>query len=122
LDNLGADNGYIFEWGLNLNPALYPDVTTFTPTIGAGPDSSYWVTSGTQSGIQWINSISNDGDIVEIVPGATGTFDFTYYVVNSFGCEFDTTIQVTMSQMREFAHHEVHAHVVKIVHHTVMRY
>ena len=98
LDNLGADNGYIFEWGLNLNPALYPDVTTFTPTIGAGPDSSYWVTSGTQSGIQWINSISNDGDIVEIVPGATGTFDFTYYVVNSFGCEFDTTIQVTVAE------------------------
>jgi len=98
LDNLGADNGYIFEWGLNLNPALYPDVTTFTPTIGAGPDSSYWVTSGNDSGIQWINSISNDGDLVEIIPGATGTFDFTYYVVNSFGCEFDTTIQVTVTE------------------------
>jgi gliding motility-associated-like protein len=98
LDNLGADNGYIFEWGLNLNPALYPDVTTFTPTIGAGPDSSYWVTSGNDSGIQWINSISNDGDLVEIIPGATGAFDFTYYVVNSFGCEFDTTIQVTVTE------------------------
>jgi gliding motility-associated-like protein len=98
LDNLGADNGYIFEWGLNLNPALYPDVTTFTPTIGAGPDSSYWVTSGSESGIQWINSISNDGDLVEIIPGAVGTFDFTYYVVNSFGCEFDTTIQVTVNE------------------------
>jgi len=98
LDNLGADNGYIFEWGLNLNPALYPDVTTFTPTIGAGADSSYWVTSGTDSGIQWINSISNDGDLIEIFPQSLGTFDFTYFVVNSFGCEFDTTIQVVVTE------------------------
>lgn len=97
-DNLAIDNGYIFSWGIGLNPELYPGVTTFTPTIGAGADSSYWVMTGTDSGIQWVNSISNDGDIIEVIPGATGTFDFTYYVVNSFGCEFDTTIQVTVNE------------------------
>lgn len=96
LDNLGADNGYIFEWGLNLNPALYPGVTTFTPTIGVGADSSYWVTTGSDSGIQWIENISNDGDIIEIYPQALGVYDFTYFVLNSFGCTFDTTIQVTV--------------------------
>jgi gliding motility-associated-like protein len=98
LDNLGADNGYIFEWGLNLNPALYPGVTTFTPTIGSGADSSYWVTTGPDSGIQWIESISNDRDVIEIFPQAVGVYDFTYHVLNSFGCTFDTTIQVTVSQ------------------------
>jgi gliding motility-associated-like protein len=98
LDNLGADNGYIFEWGLNLNPALFPGITTFTPTIGAGADSSYWVTTGSDSGIQWIEGISNDGDAIEIFPQALGVYDFTYHVLNSFGCTFDTTIQVTVTQ------------------------
>ena len=46
LDNLAIDNGYIFEWGLNLNPALIPGVTTFTPTIGLSADSSFWTGPG----------------------------------------------------------------------------
>jgi len=97
-DNIGLDNGYIFSWGIGFNPELYPDVTTFTPTIGAGPDSSYWVMTGPDNGIPWITSISSDGDVIEIIPGSTGVFDFTYYVINSFGCSFDTTIQVTCDQ------------------------
>jgi hypothetical protein len=40
-DNIAIDNGFIFYWGLNLNPALYPGVTTFTPQIGIGTDSSF---------------------------------------------------------------------------------
>ncbi|MFN8865300.1 MAG: PKD domain-containing protein, partial [Flavobacteriales bacterium] len=41
-DNLAIDNGYIFYWGINFNPILFPGITTFTPTIGMGADSSYW--------------------------------------------------------------------------------
>jgi len=41
-DNLAIDNGYIFSWGINFNPALFPGVTTFTPSIGIDSDSSYW--------------------------------------------------------------------------------
>ena len=98
LDNLGADNGYIFEWGLNLNPALFPGITTFTPTIGEDADSSFWSMTGTDSGIQWIESISNNADAIEIYPQALGIYDFTYNVLNSFGCTFDTTIQLTVTQ------------------------
>lgn len=98
LDNLGADNGYIFQWGINLNPALYPDVTTFTPTIGPDADSSYWVTTGPGSGIQWITDVTTDGDAIEIVPMQTGVFEYTYYVINSFGCSFDTTMTVTVTE------------------------
>ena len=44
IDNLAIDNGYIFEWGINLAPELFPGVTTFTPVIGLNADSSstYW--------------------------------------------------------------------------------
>jgi gliding motility-associated-like protein len=99
-DNLGADNGYIFEWGLNLNPALYPGVTTFTPTINGGPDSSYWAVTGpfAGNGAQWITDVSPDADQISITPEVEGTFDFTYVVINNFGCQFDTTIQVTITQ------------------------
>ena len=98
LDNIGADNGYIFQWGINLNPALYPDVTTFTPTIGPDADSSFWITTGTGSGIPWITDVTPDGDGIEIVPMEMGVFEYTYFVINSFGCSFDTTIKVTVNQ------------------------
>lgn len=91
-DNLAIDNGYIFAWGIAFNPELYPGVTTFTPTIGAGADSSYWVTTGAQ----WITDITPDGDIITINAEEAGTFDYTYVVINSFGCTFDTTITLTV--------------------------
>ncbi|MFN5621330.1 MAG: PKD domain-containing protein [Flavobacteriales bacterium] len=97
-DNLAIDNGYIFSWGIGFNPELYPGVTTFTPTIGAGADSSFWVTNGPENGIQWISDISTDADIIEIIPEQLGVWDFTYRVINSFGCMFDSTIQVTVTQ------------------------
>ncbi len=93
-DNLAIDNGYIFAWGIAFNPLLYPGVTTFTPTIGAGADSSYWVTTGAQ----WITDITPDGDIITINAEEAGQFDYTYVVINSFGCTFDTTITLNVTQ------------------------
>ena len=93
-DNQGIDDGHIFYWGLQFNPELYPGVTTFTPTIGAGADSSYWVTSGAQ----WITDITPDGDAITITPESAGVFNYTYVVINNFGCQFDTTIQVTITE------------------------
>lgn len=93
-DNLAIDNGYIFYWGISFNPELYPGVTTFTPSIGSGADSSYWVTAGAQ----WITDITPDADQISITPEVEGVFDYTYVVINSFGCQFDTTIQVTITE------------------------
>lgn len=90
-DNLVSDNGYIFAWGLNLNPDLFPGVTTFTPSIGVNSDSSYW--SGPN-----IVVIDPDADIATIDPPGPGTYEYTYHVVNNFGCSFDSTIQVTFTE------------------------
>jgi gliding motility-associated-like protein len=90
-DNLAADNGYIFFWGINLNPELFPDVTTFLPTIGIDADSSYW------TGPNIINADFNQ-DVITISPPGPGSYDYTYNVVNSFGCEYDTTITITFDQ------------------------
>lgn len=97
-DNLAIDNGYIFAWGISFDPSLYPGVTSFTPQIGAGPDSSYWVVTGPGTGIPWIVDQTADGDQIEITPEAVGVYDYTYVVLNDFGCQFDTTIQLTVTQ------------------------
>ena len=64
---------------------------TLAPSIGAGPDSSYWAVTVGENGVQ---SLDPDADVAEAVFDAAGAYDFTYEVQNSFGCSFDTTIQV----------------------------
>ena len=90
-DNLAIDNGFIFYWGINFNPALFPGITTFTPSIGVNADSSYWTGPN-------IVVIDADADIATIDPPGPGTYDYTYHVVNNFGCSFDSTIQITFTE------------------------
>jgi len=86
-DNLAIDNGYIFYWGINFNPALFPGVTTFTPTIGMGSDSSWWEGP-------FISDISADGNTISVLPPALGLYEYTFYATNNFGCTFDTTVTI----------------------------
>jgi len=87
VDNLAIDNGYIFEWGLNLNPALIPGVTTFTPTIGLNADSSYWTGPG-------IIDQDFDANYCDIILDEPGIYDYTFTVTNNFSCTFDTTLSI----------------------------
>lgn len=96
LDNLAIDNGYIFEWGLNFNPALIPGVTTFTPVIGLGLDSSYWTGPG-------IVSQQPNLNYADIVLDEPGFYDYTFEVTNNFSCTFDTTVTVEVIQGPENA-------------------
>ena len=86
-DHQAIDNGYIFSWGINFNPALFPDVTTFTPVIGMGPDSTYWEGP-------FITNTSDDGNVIDIQPPTIGEYDYTFFATNNFGCTFDTTVTV----------------------------
>jgi gliding motility-associated-like protein len=91
IDNLLADNGVICAWELNFDPALFDDITTFTPVIGQGPDSSAW---------------SGPGVVVDPVSGLNatvpldtpGAFDYTLSVTDNFGCTYDTTITITVTE------------------------
>ena len=33
IDQWAADNGTLYEWGIDFNPEIVPGVTTFTPVI-----------------------------------------------------------------------------------------
>ena len=96
-DNLGIDDGYIFAWGINFNPDLFPGVTTFTPNWGLQADSSYWSTSATN-----VVFTSPDANTIQVAPSEPGTFNYTFTTNNDFGCAFDTTITLVVTEPFEF--------------------
>lgn len=91
IDNLAIDNGYIFEWGINLAPELFPGVTTFTPVIGLNADSSYW------TGPSIINQ-DFDANYCDIILDTPGNYEYDFTVLNNFGCAFDTTVVIDVIQ------------------------
>lgn len=79
-DNAGVDDGYIYSWGLNLNPSINPDAETYTVSLVNGewlPDPS--ITGTTQ-------------DYVTVEPTTSGNVSYTFEVTDEYGCVFDTSI------------------------------
>ena len=74
-DNLGIDNGYIFNWDFNLTAALNL-VPAFTPTIV----SQGWVANPT---LYPVNSTQANA-----LPTAMGVQCYTYSVTDNFGCTY----------------------------------
>jgi|GEM_PF-1236179 len=75
-DNLRDDNGYIFEWGLNFDPALIPADLSFEPnevSEGWRPDPTIRATNGNEITVQ---------------PTAVGTKCYYYEYEDSFGCAY----------------------------------
>lgn len=83
-DNLGGDNGYIFNWEISLAPNLYPNLDTFTPVI----TSTEWQTP---SGIV-------SSDTTTFIVTNTGVTNLVYSATNEFGCSFDTTVTVNVAE------------------------
>ena len=80
-DNQGIDDGYIFQWGIYFNAALYPESEGYQNTIV----SDFWTADPS------IISSQNDTLII-IQPAITGNTFYTYNVTDNFGCAYDTTV------------------------------
>ena len=91
IDNWAADDGTLFSFGITLDPSYYPSITTFTPDIGAESDSSYWLNPIFQT------SISPDANDLEVLPTASGSYVYDYFVTNDFGCTHDTSFILTVN-------------------------
>ena len=80
-DNLGTDDGWIFEWGLFFDPSFFPGSTSYQNTV---------VTE------DWVNDptiISGQNDTLLVVqPNTPGNYDYVYEITDDFGCEYDTTV------------------------------
>jgi gliding motility-associated-like protein len=78
------DNGYIFSWGIDFDPSLYPSLETFTPGF---------VNWG------WDNHPSifyQDPDSIAAAPTNAGTAGYVFTVEDEFGCTWDTLINISI--------------------------
>lgn len=83
-DNIGSDNGYIFEWGITLNPDINPNAEFYDVAI---------------VNANWINSpdiITTSGDHSTALPTIEGDNQYTFQIEDEYGCYFDTTVNVHM--------------------------
>ncbi|MEZ4979071.1 MAG: gliding motility-associated C-terminal domain-containing protein [Chitinophagales bacterium] len=78
-DNLGADNGWLFNWELNIDGCMFPNVDSFTVYY----DFGYWDPAPTITGI-----VGNPNTIT-IQPDTIGLTTYTYHTTNQFGCEYE---------------------------------
>lgn len=90
-----ADDGWLFGWDLNINPALIPDVTEFTPVLGLNsPDSAGW--SGAGLIVDPTNPL-----LAQAVPPGPGDYTYTFSVTDNFGCTYDTSMTITIDPPME---------------------
>lgn len=83
-DLWAIDNGWIFEWSINFDPSLYPNVETFEPQIvdytwNNNPSVIYFST-----------------DSIEISPQNAGRPVYTFQITDDFGCVYDTNIVINV--------------------------
>ena len=84
-DNIGADNGYIFAWVLNFDPAIQPPDLSFTPTI----ISEEWDADSTIT--------SSDGNVITVQPPSEGQYCYTFRATDDFGCESSTEVCIDVA-------------------------
>jgi len=82
-DNLSVDNGFLFNWKLDFNPTIFPNVETYNVPIV----SQTWVTPSAG-----LNNVL--GTVATIIPPVAGNYSYTYKVVDAYGCNMDTTINI----------------------------
>jgi gliding motility-associated-like protein len=75
-DNLGSDNGFIFYWGLNFNPAIIPAELSFTPLS----------TSQTWQNNPDITAVN--GNTITVTPSTAGTNCYVFEFIDNFGCTY----------------------------------
>lgn len=81
-DLWAADNGFIFNWSIQFQENLYPNIETFTPQF-------------VQWG--WNNHPSiffATGDSIAASPQNAGTAGYVFSVTDDFGCTWDTLLNV----------------------------
>lgn len=92
LDLWGADNGFLCSWSINFDPSIIPDLTQFTPIPGISTtDSASW--SGPEIVIDPADPLS-----ATAAPTSPGAYDYTFSVIDDFGCTYDTTITITVAE------------------------
>jgi gliding motility-associated-like protein len=79
------DNGFLFDWKIEMDPSLYPNVESYTVPIV----SQNWILPNP-------NIVAVNGTIAIVSSNIVGSTSYKYKVVDSFGCSMDTTININI--------------------------
>jgi len=85
VDNISADNGYLFSWELNFDPSVPQEDFSFVPSI----TSQSWDSDATITAV--------NGNIISIAPDSAGEFCYTFRTVDVFGCEYTEEVCVNVT-------------------------
>ncbi|WP_179319288.1 PKD domain-containing protein [Winogradskyella helgolandensis] len=86
VDNLAADNGYIFSWELNFNPNLQLEDFDFVSTIVS------------QSWDSDLSITEVNGNTITVAPESAGEFCYTFRTVDVFGCEYTKEVCINVAE------------------------
>lgn len=84
-DQWGIDDGWIWEWELNLDPSLMPQPWDYTVTV----DQVQW--SGD-------NLIPVSDTEAQIDASVAGDYNYTFTLIDNYGCIYDSTFTLTVVQ------------------------
>lgn len=82
-----VDNGYVFEWSLELDPSLVPQAWTYDVGINNIIWSGPFLTTTNDTTAQ-INSTID----------ANGSYDYTFTIIDRFGCGYDSAMVLKVVQ------------------------
>lgn len=82
-DNLALDNGYAFNFAVQLDPGIAPLPWNFQNNVV----SEGWAADPT--------IISTVGNTITVQPASPGVFPYYFEATDDFGCTFDTVVTVT---------------------------
>jgi len=85
IDNIGSDNGYIFEWGINFNPAIIPTAGSYEP----GEVSEIWEPNA--------DITATNANVITVTPTAAGQNCYNYSFTDSFGCTYIETVCINVA-------------------------
>jgi len=83
-DLWAQDNGFIFSWGIEFDPTLFPDLETFTPNIV----SYRWEDDPT--------IIQQTDESITAIPDKSGEAAYIFSITDDFGCVWDTSIAINI--------------------------
>lgn len=98
-DLWAADNGFVFEWGIDFADSLYPVTQSFTPQFGLLCDSTSWEPSSNTDNV--LAGAWNCADVTVTNP-SPGTQTYTATAVNNFGCEYSQAFDVEYVEFNPF--------------------
>lgn len=81
-DNLGVDDGFVFNWSIYFDPNINPSTVYYSPDI----IDAYWEENE--------DIVVNEGTSIVVEPSQEGNNSFTFFAEDEFGCLHDTTIQI----------------------------